>query len=476
MPAETDSTQPPASTPSASTQPDHVASHALSSVLFIAIKDLKLISRDWLGMFFIVVFPVLMGLFFGSIMGNFGSGSSQLSVAIVDEDQSETSKRFVELLEETGNIEVRREQREPAMRLVRTGKLVGLIVMPEGFGELAGMPWGGSPEIEIGIDPSRKAEAGMLQGLVMQSMGRMFSDRLRDPDAMRRTVERARQELARTEDLSPEMARDLTQMIDRLDGFVDAFSELNTADGSQDSDEPVDGSGEREDSGMPEMQLARVKQIDVTRELAKDSPAALVRKIRSRWDISFPQAMMWGILACAAGFAVTIVRERTQGTLLRLQVAPINWAQILGGKALACGLAMVLVIAFMIGLGMLLGMRPRSPGLLVLSTLCIAACFVGIMMLTAVIGRTEEAVSGAGWGAYMVMAMFGGGMIPLAFMPGFMKTMSHFSPVKWSVLSMEGAIWRGFTLSEMILPCAILLVIGAVCGTLGVLKLSRSER
>jgi ABC-2 type transport system permease protein len=199
-----------------------------------------------------------------------------------------------------------------------------------------------------------------------------------------------------------------------------------------------------------------------------------VKQIRSQWDISFPQSMMWGVLACAATFAITIVRERKQGTLLRLAVAPVTRAQILAGKGTACFAAVVGVVTLMTVIGVALGMRPRSPMLLVLATLCVAFCFVGIMMLISVIGKTEEAVGGGGWGACVVMAMFGGGMIPLAFMPKFMSTIGNASPVKWSVLAMEGAIWRGFTLSEMLLPCGILLAVGAVCLTAGTVVLSRA--
>lgn len=45
--------------------------------------------------------------------------------------------------------------------------------------------------------------------------------------------------------------------------------------------------------------------------------------------------------------------------------------------------------------------------------------------------KSEEADSAAAWGANVVMAIFAGGMIPLA----FMKTLSHMSPVKWCILS-----------------------------------------
>ena len=149
---------------------------------------------------------------------------------------------------------------------------------------------------------------------------------------------------------------------------------------------------------MSGFQLARIETIDVTRQYAPGSTEALVRKLRSKWDISFPQAMIWGILACAAGFAITIVRERKQGTFLRLQVAPVGRGQILAGKALACFLAVISVIVIMVVLGIWLGMRPQSPPLLALAAVCIAFCFAGIMMLMSVVGKSGRGGLGRGLG------------------------------------------------------------------------------
>ena len=176
---------------------------------------------------------------------------------------------------------------------------------------------------------------------------------------------------------------------------------------------------------------------------------------------------MWGVLACAAGFAISIARERTQGTMMRLQIAPISRSEVLIGKALACFLSVMLVISFMVGLGLLLGMRPGSYSMLALAALCVASCFVGIMMVMSNLGTTEESVNGAGWAINMVMAMFGGAMIPVMFMPQFMKSLSILSPVKWGILALEGAIWREFSLSEMMLPCGILLGVGVAGVAIG---------
>lgn len=88
--------------------------------------------------------------------------------------------------------------------------------------------------------------------------------------------------------------------------------------------------------------------------------------------------------------------------------------------------------------------------------------FVGIMMLLSVIGRTERSAAGIGWAILMMMSMIGGGMLPLFIMPEWMQTVSNISPVKWAMLAMEGAIWRQFTLREMLLPWSIMWSVGMI--------------
>jgi ABC-2 type transport system permease protein len=357
------------------------------------------------------------------------------------------------------------------MDRVRRGNVVGMIALPKGFGESAGLMWMEPPVIEVGVDPSRKAEAGMLQGNIMQALGKQMFSQFQDPRAMGRYLDLAKEQIAGAEDMPIAARLALNQLMDSLDGWRKTWEEMDAE--QSESGKAGDGESEGNDVG-PEFQLARIETIDVTHKAEKGSREELFSRIRSKWDISFPQAIVWGILACAAGFAISIVRERQHGTLLRLQVAPVTRAQLVAGKATACFSAVIGVIAVMVALGVWLGMRPVSYALLALAAVCIAFCFVGVMMLMSVIGKTEEAVSGAAWGANMLMAMFGGGMIPLLFMPGFMRTLSNASPVKWSVLAMEGAIWRGFTLSEMLLPCGILLTVGALCLAVGAAILSRA--
>ena len=330
----------------------------MRSVLTMAVKDLVLITRDWLGLFFIVGFPVLMGVFFGSMYGGVGDqGSTKLDVAVVDEDGSPLSKKFVDSLSESGSVDVQKLPRDEALNRVRRGQLVGMIAIPKGFGKTDGIMGMEGPAIELGVDPSRQAEAGMLQGLIMQATGKIVMDRFQDPASMRPLIQDARDKIMADSKLSTPIRLLLNQMMTSLDGFMEKWQEVQTA-------EIEAGTGKGRNLPPADvLGIARIKTIDVTREPRKGSTDALIRQIRSKWDISFPQAMLWGVLACTAAFAVSIVRERKQGTLLRLQAAPVSRNHVLLGKATACFLTVLGVIVMMVALGSLLGMRPRSPAL-----------------------------------------------------------------------------------------------------------------
>ena len=300
----------------------------------------------------------------------------------------------------------------------------------------------------------------MLEGMIMQSMGELIGARFQDPDSMKGFMSDIKESIANDDSVSPVRKALLTTMMGSFDTMFDSLKEVQESGGGTEGG-PLAGG----------MQFANIKRLDVTRQ--KSGNSELLKNIRSKWDISFPQSMVWGVLGCVAGFATLTVRERTLGTLTRLQVAPVARWQILAGKGVGCFIAVVSVIIMLMLVGTALGMRPRSWPLLMMAAVCTAFCFVGIMMLLSLLGKTEQATGGAAWGACTVMAMFGGGMIPAAFMPNFMKTLSDFDPVKWAVVSVEGAIWRGFTFQEMLLPCGILLAVGAVSLCLGSWLISR---
>lgn len=413
----------------------------MSIILALAFKDLKLLLRDKVGFFFSFFFPLLVAVFFGAIFSGSGGSTSALNVAIVDEDATEESRAFLRELDESPEFGVTSvATRDEARNLVRRGQRVGYLVLPKGFGQARDRVFGGNRvKIEMGVDPSRSAEAGMLQGVLTKYLYQGIQDAFANPARMQQQIHQSMTEVQQAEDIEPTTKATLQWFLPTMDRFL---REL-----------PVGGSSR---GGWQTFEI-EPQDVIVQRSGPKNS-----------YEISFPQGIIWGVMGCAAGFGISLVLERTKGTLVRLRIAPIGRLHILGGKALACFITTTGVPIVLLLLGVVaFGIRPSSWFHLTWAVVSMALCFVGVMMFLSVLGKTERAQAGIGWAVLLVLAMIGGGSIPLAFMPPWMKPLSNLSPVKWSILAMEGAIWRNFSSSEMVLPCAILLAIGMLCFVAG---------
>ena len=422
----------------------------MAAVWTLAVKDLRLLWRDKFGMFWVVAFPLMFGLFFGAIFSGSG-GTGRMRVALIDEDQSESARAFVELLKESDALKVKDElSRAQARNLVRKGKLTAYVVVKEGFGDSLSMFTGQAQPLEVGIDPARRAEAGYLQGILTESSFRVLRQRFSDRTWMQDQLRSVGQQVNQNPDVDPAQRGILTAFLLAADVFL-----LATVD------------DEFYQQGPGQMDVAGIEPVAVARE---------EKRPHSPFEVSFPSAMLWGIMGCTAAFAISIVTERVRGTFHRLCVAPLSRGHILAGKGLACFLTsasvvVVLTLVARLGLGIQIGSLPG----LALAIVCVAFGFTGLMMVFSVLGKTENAVAGAGWAIFMVFAMLGGGMIPLLFMPPWMQTASNLSPVKWGIYALEGAIWRGFSLGEMLLPCGILVGIGIAGFTVGTAILSRQQ-
>lgn len=442
----------------------------MNSILNIAHKDLLLLSRDRMALFFLLGFPVLMGVLFGLMYQNPGRPEpGSVGIAIIDEDQSTMSRALIENLRTNESLSVQTTDLATARQQIKRRQAVGVVIIPTGFGETAGVFWAADPApLRVGSDPSRGAEAAMLEGFLMEAASKLLAQRWQDTTETRALIQEQQLAIQQSESLTAVNKLLLTQLFSTFDQLVNDIDQLNQQD-TEPADEAV-AADNAEASQVAGFQLAKIERFDALESAITPTGPS----IRSGWDVSFPQSILWGVMGSAAGFAISLVRERSRGTLLRLQTAPVAPLQILLGKGLACFFATLLVVGLMVTLGLLLGMRPQSPLLLFGSALVVAYCFVGIMMAMSALGSTEEGVGGAGWAINMVMAMFGGAMMPLAFMPPFMQTLSDASPVKWAIVALEAAIWRNYTLAELGLPWAILLAIGSVGLAIGLYFFQRN--
>ena len=189
---------------------------------------------------------------------------------------------------------------------------------------------------------------------------------------------------------------------------------------------------------------------------------------RNPFDITFPQGVIWGLIGCAMSFGISLVTERTHGTLVRLRMAPLTQrADSRRQGARRASPSILFVEVMLLGVALAFGVRPTSYAMLALAGLSAAICFVGFMMLVASLGKTEQTASGAGWAILMPLSMIGGAMVPTFVMPAWVQSISFISPIRWTMLAIEGGVWRNFSIAEMAMPCAVLITVGLACFAIG---------
>ena len=432
----------------------------MNEIIALAMKDLRLLLRDKAGFVFAFVFPLVYAVFFGAIFSNVGGkATSKLQIAVVDEDRTAESESFIDALAQTSAVEVTATNHEDAVQSVRRGKRLAYITLQQGFGEKRdGMFWGSPPEVVVGIDPSRQAEAGMLQGVLIKCAFQRMQDMFQNPDVMATRIDDWLEQARSSDDIDPAGRVALELFLPALKSFV---RHLPRREQDGPTTQTADGA-EPEQAGVLKGGWRPIS-IDIE-PVARQNGASV-----SSYAWSFPQGIIWGVMGCAAAFGISLVVERTSGTLVRLRMAPIGQWQILAGKATACFVTTTgTTVTLLVIAAVLFDVRPHSVPLLTAAVVSIAFGFVGVMMLLSVLGKTEQSAGGIGWAVLLVMAMIGGGMVPRIYMPSWMQTVSHISPVKWAIHAMEGALWRGFSPGEMVLPCAILIGVGALCFAIGV--------
>ncbi len=189
----------------------------MRNIVTIAIKDLRLLWRDKFGMFWVIVFPLMMATFFGSLMSGMNQ-QSPVKIAVVDEDDSEISRAFLKQLGESTAVAIVKPPRVDQQAAngeaapveekvdvdltrgqVQAGDVAAYVLVKKGFGENGFMPVASA--VEIGIDPSRRVEAGLLQGVIMEAVFAPMKDLFSKPERMKEQIAKVRESLEKADDL-----------------------------------------------------------------------------------------------------------------------------------------------------------------------------------------------------------------------------------------------------------------------------------
>jgi ABC-2 type transport system permease protein len=213
--------------------------------------------------------------------------------------------------------------------------------------------------------------------------------------------------------------------------------------------------------GLKEMSTASAKQPDVISNSVQHNVPA--------WSIF---AMFFIVIPIAGN----MIREREDGSLLRMKLIPGSYLQILAGKMLffvgVCVLQFYLMILVGIYLLPLLDLPRLTLGhshvatWLVASGIGLAATAYGILIGT--IFKTPNQALNFGAISIVILSAIGGIWIPLEVMPIKMQVIGHLSPLSWGLDAINDIYLRNGGLSDiwvnvvrLIVSCAVMLGIAA---------------
>ena len=394
------------------------------SILYLSLKDLMQIIRDWKAAFFLLVMPIVFTLFFGVIFQGGGEADDRLPVGIVDQDSGSFNPLLLELLE--GSQVVRIETYQEAERMERkiaNKDLAAGIIIPAGFSDSL---MNNEPlSLVLRADTSSSAFL-TIQGEVQASVNRLLS-------------------ALRTAAIS-------TEMRESVQAFALAEERRNYFD-----EAAADTIAAWQEPPVSLLVTATGESIASAQELPENGYAH-----------TSPGMMAQFAIAGLMGAAGVVVRERKTRSLQRLLTTSVSRVEILVSHYLAMFLLIFSQFVVLIAFGQLfLNLHyDNAWGATVLVTAAMAACCAAMGLLIGVLAKSEEHTI-----IYTLVPMFvfsglGGAWVPLEFTSATVQAVSHLSPVAWMMDGFKNILVRGQGLAEALLPAAALLIFTAVFFTL----------
>ncbi len=178
-----------------------------------------------------------------------------------------------------------------------------------------------------------------------------------------------------------------------------------------------------------------------------------------------PAWTMFAMFFILFPLAGNFIKEREEGSMLRLRLISGSQFPVIAGKFsfyfLVCLLQFMLMIAVGIYLMPVLGLNQLQLGNnafgIILTACCVAMAATGYGLLIAVFFNTPQQALSFGSVSVVILAALGGVWVPVYVMPEVLQKISYWSPLNWGLEAFINLFLRGAS-TKAILPELIKLV------------------
>lgn len=401
-------------------------------------KELLLLFRDVGGIVILFVMPLILLLAVTMVQkGSFDSIlGGKVSVLLVDHDRESISQRIQEYFRADENLELLMEldgkpiSEELAQELVRQGTYQLAVILPEHL--------------------SRDLNTHVQQNVDKIMSEFDFSGDTTLVATETKPIEPKEIKLYFDPAAHASFKTAIKMSIDKLVSNIESKTIYSTFQ---------EELGEDMDIELGEQQFISYKEVGRDGEHAEESLPDAVQHNVPAWTL-------FAIFFIVVPLSINIVKEKAQGTMLRIETSPTSYALFLMGKTVTYLLISLIQFYLMLLVGIFvfpyIGLHSfqvdNSFGLLSVIALFSGLAAVGLGILIGTIASTQEQSAPFGATLTVVLAAVGGVWVPVFIMPSVMQQLSALSPMNWGLGAFYKVLLRGGGLVD-ILPEIILLIL-----------------
>lgn len=190
-----------------------------------------------------------------------------------------------------------------------------------------------------------------------------------------------------------------------------------------------------------------------------------------------PAWTLFAIFFIVIPLSINIVKEKSQGTFVRLRTNPVATTIVLAGKTVMYSIICMIQFYMMVVVAVYLFPKMGLPALNVegnLFLMSIVAFFsglaaIGFGILIGTIAKTQEQSAPFGATATIVLAAIGGVWVPVFAMSKTMQIIAQCSPMNWGLNAFYDVLLRNGSIIDIAPKLSLLLLFFIITSTLAIL-------
>lgn len=402
-------------------------------------KEFLLLKRDFGGLIILFVMPLVLIITITLIQDStFRTVTeSKIPVVLIDNDKGEISKSVIENLNKSGQFEIvssldgKNLTEDSAKEAVFKGKFQLAIIIPENL----------SKDLQLKVNQNVDK--------IISNFG--IGDLSEEPknESLPQIINKKEVRLYFDPATQATFKSNVKSSIDKMISQIETKSIYATFQ---------EQLGEGEEPIFEQESFITFKEIVPTVDNKEILPNSVQHNV--------PAWTLFAIFFIIVPLSINIVKEKGQGTQIRLLTNPVPYSVVIAGKTITYLVICMIQFYLMVLVGMYLFPYLSLPTLDLdgkFFLMSVVALFsglaaIGFGILLGTIAKTQEQSAPFGATSVVILAAIGGVWVPVFAMPKVMQVISHISPMNWGLNAFYDVLLRKADAIE-ILPEIFLLLL-----------------